>query len=331
MGKFQRALAFWLNILTAISLALISTACAKPATPVLIDPEFGVSPSGEPGPTHPATYQIGEIIQDGDLLICVLGWQKSYGGGIFQPEQGNIFIGIDIVLINQGENMATLIPLSQIKLKDESSQQYSPGLIASAAVGQGVPNGSLYSGERIRGQVGFQLPQTARDLVLTIDIKPWKKGKVSVTLGVEPVSVPPPADLPPGQVQPLFAVGDRVEIGDLVLSLNQVTNPAGGQFNQPRPGEQFTVIDLTITNQSASSITISSAVRMALKDSTGQVYDIDLQALVASGGKMPDGVYAPGETIRGQVGFQTPLDAGELIFTFDAFPQNQGRVNIALP
>jgi len=28
---------------------------------------------------------------------------------------------------------------------------------------------------------------------------------------------------------------------------------------------------------------------------------------------------------------KTPLDAGELIFTFDAFPQNQGRANIALP
>ena len=40
--------------------------------------------------------------------------------------------------------------------------------------------------------------------------------------------------------------------------MNQVTNPAGDEFNQPNPGNKFLVVDLTIQNQATTAISVST-------------------------------------------------------------------------
>ena len=107
--------------------------------------------------------------------------------------------------------------------------------------------------------------------------------------------------------------------------------PAGDQFNQPNAGFKFLVVDITIENLSATAISVSTLLQMSVKDSSSQKYDVDLMASVASGGTTPDGELAPGEKLRGQVGFQVPANATGLVFVFDADVWGSGKVFIALP
>ena len=150
-------------------------------------------------------------------------------------------------------------------------------------------------------------------------------------LGDEPVSVEAPAEIEGETAQTAFEIGDIIEIGDLGLVVNEITFPAGDDFTQPDEGKNFIVVDLSVTNNTDSSQSISSLLQMELKDATGQSYDVDLMASVAAGGASPDGELAPGETLRGQVGFQVPVDAQGLVFVFDGDVFGSGKVFINIP
>ena len=157
---------------------------------------------------------------------------------------------------------------------------------------------------------------------------------VVVATAVPPVGIPiePP---PPAQTTPIalqtYNIGDVIQIGSLILTVNGVTNPPGDQFNQPSTGKKFVVVDLTIENKGTTSISVSSLLQMSLKDSTGQKYDVDLMASVASGGSTPDGEIVVGDKLRGQVGFQVPTDATGLMFVFDADIFAAGKIFVNLP
>jgi len=182
----------------------------------------------------------------------------------------------------------------------------------------------------VRGKIGFQVPQDATGLVFVFDADIFGIGKVFVDLGPSPIAVEPPAQLAGELEQEMFAIGDIVEMGDMILIVNEVIYPAGSEFSKPDPGNMFVAVDLTLENRGAEAKAVSSLIQMYLKDSSGQKYDLDLAASVASGGATPDGEIAPGEKIRGQVGFQVPQDAKGLVFIFDADVFGHGKAFVAL-
>lgn len=88
---------------------------------------------------------------------------------------------------------------------------------------------------------------------------------------------------------------------------------------------------MSITNNTNESQAISSLLQMNLKDRTGQLYSVDLVSQVASGGTSPDGELAPGETLRGQISYQVPVDAQGLVFVFDGDVFGSGKVFVSIP
>lgn len=334
--------------LAALALLAATLACGGSASPTLVgqvttEPpregqtavptEAGAteSPTEEPTRVAPTTYQVGDIISMGDVIMVVLGWDNPPGDDFSQPDEGKKFVAVDLILVNQSRSSISVSSMLQMELKDATSQVYDVDLMASTAIGGSSPDGEISPGERVRGQVGFQVPEDATGLVFVFDADVWGTGKVFVELGPEPVSIEPPAELPGEQAQTVFAIGDIIEIGNLTLTVNEVTNPPGDSFNRPNEGHKFVVVDVTIQNQGSEAVSVSSMLQMSLKDDTGQGYDLDLTASIASGGTTPDGEIAPGETIRGQVGFQVPEDATGLVFVFDADVWGFGKVFVALP
>ena len=126
-------------------------------------------------------------------------------------------------------------------------------------------------------------------------------------------------------------VGDVIAIGELTLTVNDVSAPKGDTFNKPKPGQRFVVVDLTLANTSAKEANVSALLQMELKDASGQKYNPDLMATTAAKGALPDGKLAPGEKLRGQVGFEVPESAADLVFVFDASVFGAGKVFVALP
>ncbi len=337
-----------LVVLAVLVLILVTLACGEEDSPTLVgqvtteplgegqvtataEPGQPESPAEEPTQAAPTTYQVGDIISMGDVIMVVLGWDNPPGDDFSKPDEGNVFVSVDLILVNQSDSSISVSSMLQMGLKDDTHQLYDVDFTASMAIDESSPDGEIAPGERIRGKVGFQVPEDATGLIFVFDADVWGTGKVFVELGPEPISVDPPADLPGEQVQTMFAVGDIIEIGDLTITVNEVTNPPGDSFNKPDEGKVFVVVDVTIQNRGSEAASISSLLQMSLKDDTGQVYDLDLMASAASGGTAPDGEIAPGETIRGQVGFQVPEDATGLVFVFDADVWGFGKVFVTLP
>lgn len=279
----------------------------------------------------PTTFQVGDIVEIEDLVLAVLGWDYIEGDQFNQPDEGQQFIAVEMVLVNQGDDSETLSSFLHMSLRDGTGQKYDPDLLAGSAAGSSAPEGEVSPGERVRGKIGFQVPQDVGALTFVFDASVFGTGKVFVELGVEPVTLEPPTELPGEQVQETHAVGEPVEVGDLTVTVNEVTYPAGDDFNQPKEGNKFVVVDLTLQNRGSEAAAASSILQMELKDGTGQRYDVDLLATTASGGSTPEGELAPGETLRGQVGYQVPADAQDLVFVFDADVFGGGRIQFTIP
>jgi hypothetical protein len=295
--------------------------------------EEGTSPTSTPQPTQPApeNYQVGDIVNIGDIVMVVLGWEIPEGDDFNQPEEGKKFIAVELLFVNQGDDARSISTMMQMALKDESGQQYDVDFMGSSATGSSSPDGEIGPGERIRGKVGYQVPEDVTDLTFVYDADFFSAGKVFVELGDEPVTLDPPEEIAGEQAVDAYAVGDVIEIGQMALTVNEVTYPAGDDFNQPDEGKKFVVVDVTFENKASEAKTLSTIMQMTLKDTTGQGYDVDLMATAVADGSSPDGEIAPGETIRGQVGYQVPEDAEDLMFVFDADVFGHGKVFVELP
>lgn len=307
---------------------------AQPAEAAPTDPPAQPTeppPTDTPPPVQEQIFNVGDIVSIGDSVLVVLGWEDVPGDDFSKPDEGKKFIAVDLLIVNQSDAPASISTLLQMSLKDETAQKYQVDLLASTAAQGGNIDGELSPGERIRGKIGFQVPANAQGLQFVFDANIFGAGKATVNLGAAPVKVEPPAELAGESEQQTFKVGDIVEIGTLALTVNEVTSPAGDDFNKPEAGKKFLVVDLTVENKSAETAAISSLLQMSLKDAGGQTYDMDLSASVASGGTSPDGELAPGEKIRGQIGFQVPTEATGLVFVFDASVFGSGKVFVALP
>jgi hypothetical protein len=332
------------NVIPFVALATlmaISLACGSSASPTLVATSVPQSvdsgsqpqeqPTQAPAPVTQQIYNVGDVIAIGDHVLVVLGWENIQPSDFSQPDAGKKFVAVEMLIVNNSQTAMSVSSLLQMSMKDDTGQKYDSDFMASTAINNAGIDGELSPGEKVRGKVGFQVAENAQGLQFVFDASVFGTGKVFVNLGTEPVKVEPPAELAGESAQQTFNVGDVVAMGTTNVTVNEVLYPTGDQFNQPNAGFKFLVVDLTIENVSASAISVSTLLQTSVKDSSSQKYDVDLMASVASGGSSPDGEIAPGEKLRGQVGFQVPVDATGLVFVFDADVWGSGKVFVALP
>lgn len=279
---------------------------------------------------QPQVFNIGDVIGIDGLNLIVLGWQVVEGNSFVQPEPGQRFIAVEMVVVNQGDSPKSVSGLWQLSLKDAEFRKYTPDFSATVAIGDRQLGGVLVPGERLRGWTGFSIPEDARGLTLTFDGNLFSGGTVSVALGDDPVRQEPPATIPGERPITVFNVGESVQVGDLVITVNEVTSPPGEGFNQPDDGYRFVLVDVTIENRGDRSRFLSS-IQTWIKDAQGYCYTENITATsLATGGRI-DGELPAGQTVRGQIGFEVPADASELRFVFDPDVIGGTPVSIRLP
>ncbi len=141
-----------------------------------------VAPTDTPEPLGPTAYQVGDIISIGDTVMVVLGWDSPPGDEFSKPDEGNKFVVVDLVFVNHGEDSTSISTMLQMNLKDDTAQMYGIDLMAQVASGGTSPDGEIVPGEKIRGQVGFQVPQDAQGLVFVFDADVFGYGKAFIAL-----------------------------------------------------------------------------------------------------------------------------------------------------
>jgi uncharacterized protein DUF4352 len=112
-----------------------------------------------------------------------------------------------------------------------------------------------------------------------------------------------------------FKVGDQVKVGDtLIVTINSFKTSKGDEFDKPKSGNTFVIVDLTIKNVSNEEQDISTDLQCTLKDSTGQKYD----ETILSNATDPGGKLAAGDIVKGQIPYEVSASQHDFTFAFEA-------------
>ncbi len=127
-------------------------------------------------------FQVGDQVEISDLVIQVRGVSYPDGTDIVQPRVGYKFVAVDVQLENQGNSTREITSIVQMYLKDASGQKYTFHLGAQSILDSGLPDDELQPGERVRGQIGFQIPEDTSGLIFVFDAEIFGYGKVFIAL-----------------------------------------------------------------------------------------------------------------------------------------------------
>lgn len=113
-----------------------------------------------PEPTAPPT--VGSRVEAGDQALTVVGVSRAAKlGQFFTAEAGKEYVIVDVLIDAMGDKAA--YNLLYFKVKDADGREYTPAIGAD----DGLNSGELPKGDKVRGNVAFQVPAGATGLVLS--------------------------------------------------------------------------------------------------------------------------------------------------------------------
>ncbi len=119
-----------------------------------------------------------------------------------------------------------------------------------------------------------------------------------------------------------FKVGDQVKVGDTyVVTVNSVKTSKGDDISQPKSGNTFLIVDVSIKNVSTKEQNLSSILQFTLKDSTGQKYD----ETILVGATPPDGKLSAGDIVKGQIVYEVSAAQHDFTLAFVADITSSGQ------
>ncbi|NEP58233.1 MAG: DUF4352 domain-containing protein [Symploca sp. SIO2G7] len=174
IASSNKPIGFCCQILTILLIAL-TTSCyeSQPTSDSSPKPNPNQSPDtlveSSDSSFSPSTYGIGEVIaikrENLDVQFTVNEMREHQGKGVIKPNQGQKWILVDITLANQGAKPKTFSIVS-FELKDSKNQQYEIALLAGALDDVNNPTGEINPGEKLQGEVVFEVPEMAQGLKL---------------------------------------------------------------------------------------------------------------------------------------------------------------------
>lgn len=135
--------------------------------------------------------------------------------------------------------------------------------------------------------------------------QPKKVGEVA-----EEEKEPEPTEQPQDEPE-TFGVGDKVQLGDIIITLTAVTENNGNDFTKPADGKVFAVCDFEVENSSDKDVNITTmmGVESYVDDyATG----MNLSAVMCDGKQQLGGTLAPGKKMVGSMGYELDQDWKEL-------------------
>lgn len=117
----------------------------------------------------------------------------------------------------------------------------------------------------------------------------------------------------------LHGAGDAVAKSDMEVTLNEVrTETKLDDFTEADEGNEFAVVDVSVTNETGEATPVSIALQMVTKDGAGWMYQVDVGAQAALDQAFEQGSeLADGETRRGEIAYQVPEGTAPLYWVFE--------------
>ena len=166
----------------AAQLAPTATAATIADTPTPAPPTATPVP---PTPTPaPAIAQIGDRVEAGGVALTVNSASTISSFDFMTAAEGSTYLVLDVLIETIDRDTAPYNPL-YFSVKDADGFQYNSTLIAPDP---SLKSGELARGDRVRGNIAFEVPATAVGLVLTYEPLVILGGFEPLRVAVDPAS-----------------------------------------------------------------------------------------------------------------------------------------------
>lgn len=129
----------------------------------------------------------------------------------------------------------------------------------------------------------------------------------------------------------VFKVGDQVQLGDSVLTVNKVEVSQGGEFMHPSAGDEYIDLNITIQNNGSSGQYVTTLGQMFIRDAQGNSYQVtptDME--IQNPSSDLDGQVIANSKRTGWVGFEVPAADKGLQFQYDGSLFGGGTILVNL-
>lgn len=175
--------AHWTPFLFVSCIAFMVIALLMFTAPTVMQPQFIEYPDSEVASatedteeTEPAqeeqeetqklkTYEIGDIIDVGDLVIEINSIRTAEKEEWDMLEEGYIYLFVDISIENTGNQEAYIDTFMNFRLVDKNGRNYKFAWIESA---KGSVEGTLGAGRKIAGELSYGIPNDIKEFEIEI-------------------------------------------------------------------------------------------------------------------------------------------------------------------
>lgn len=264
------------------------------------------------------TAVVGDLVSGEQMELVIEAFERGVDlGEFYSADSGNEFALVRLALKNTSDDYLSVSNLLQTRMRDDEDYQYDQtfagGDEATFNDGQFVP------GEVERGGIPFEIPQDASGLELVFDFD------VSIFGGIDraTINLEEQADSIHELTQELgidvYGVGETIGFGDVEVTVNEMrTESELGMFAEPDSGNEYVVVDISITNNTGEEQRFSTILQMMVKDEQGYTYQEDLMASSQLDRGFDEGTpLSDGETRRGELVYEIEEGLSPLYWVFE--------------
>jgi Domain of unknown function (DUF4352) len=284
---------------------------AQPANEATAAPKVSEAPPTATSTPKPTIGKVGEQVESAGIALTVLNVQKMKSAGLITAKEGNVLVDIEVVLENiDRDDKAPYNPF-YFKVKDADGYEYNVSL---GSLDPSLQSGDLSKGERVRGHVAFEVPESATGLVVSYEPMVLFGGYEPLKVNLEEMSENP-VDIGEAQATaPAGKVGERVESAGIAFIVLNVQKVRSAGFVSAEAGNILVDIEVVIQNASRDETTPYNPFYFKLKDSQSFEYNPTMSAIEPS---LMSGELEKGDVVRGHVTFEAPEKATGLIVTYE--------------
>lgn len=147
----------------------------------------------------------------------------------------------------------------------------------------------------------------------------------------QPTKVGTTESATPSEQPQQYKVGDRIQLGDIILSVNSIERSQGSEFLAPAQGNEWVNLNLTLENTGSDQEFITTLGQMFIIDNKGNQYQVTpTNKSIEEPGIGLDGAIVAQAKKTGWVGFEVPKTAAGLNFQYNASFFNNKKIVVAL-
>lgn len=130
------------------------------------------------------------------------------------------------------------------------------------------------------------------------------------------------------EVKEVYLVGEEVKLNDNILIVNGVEKSSGSEWDKPKEGNEYVIVNVTIKNGGKSEISYNPF-DFSMQNSKGQITE-QAFTTINTDTSLSSGQLASGGEISGTIAFEQPIDDAELTLKYKSNMFSSKEVKVKL-